>query len=56
MADTPQRPTPNDGARADAVPPVCMSCGGPHARPWASADGRALLCPPCATLHGFGCP
>ncbi|MFN6118684.1 MAG: hypothetical protein ACK5CE_03455 [Actinomycetes bacterium] len=34
----------------------CMSCGSPTARSWSTPDGPARLCPPCATLHGLGCP
>jgi hypothetical protein len=34
----------------------CEACGSPHARTWSTADGPARLCPPCATLHGLGCP
>jgi hypothetical protein len=34
----------------------CLSCGSPYARSWATPDGTAQLCPPCATLHGIGCP
>ena len=35
---------------------VCASCGAPHAREWSTPEGPARLCPPCATLHGLGCP
>ena len=34
----------------------CQSCGSPQARMWGTRDGAARLCPPCATLHGLGCP
>ena len=37
-------------------PGPCQSCGLPQARTWATPDGQAHLCPPCATLHGLGCP
>ncbi len=35
---------------------VCASCGAPRAREWSTPEGPAWLCPPCATLHGLGCP
>ena len=35
---------------------ACLSCGSPQARVWSTPDGPARLCPPCATLHGLGCP
>ncbi|MUH49863.1 MAG: hypothetical protein F2789_01520 [Actinobacteria bacterium] len=35
---------------------ACQSCGTPHARTWSTSDGPARLCPPCAALHGVGCP
>ena len=34
----------------------CMACGSPNARIYASPDGPARLCPPCAALNGLGCP
>ncbi|HRA82827.1 MAG: hypothetical protein ACH37H_00035 [Ilumatobacteraceae bacterium] len=34
----------------------CLACGTPQARTWQTANGLARLCPPCATLHGIGCP
>ncbi len=34
----------------------CESCGLPHARNWATRQGKARLCQQCATLHGLGCP
>ena len=43
-----RRPPEQDGP--------CESCGIPHARWWGTAEGRARLCPTCATLHGLGCP
>jgi hypothetical protein len=46
------------GARtaADPGPGGCEACGSPQARTWATPDGPARLCPPCATLNGIGCP
>lgn len=34
----------------------CMMCGSPQARNFDTPDGRARLCPPCATEQGLGCP
>jgi hypothetical protein len=34
----------------------CRSCGSSAAPVWSTPDGPAHLCPPCATLHGVGCP
>ncbi len=42
--------------RARHGPGPCQSCGLPQARTWATPDGQAHLCPPCAALHGLGCP
>ena len=45
----------SDRATATAVA-ACQSCGTPHARHWSTPQGPARLCPPCAALHGVGCP
>ncbi|MDO8362446.1 MAG: hypothetical protein Q7V88_06080 [Actinomycetota bacterium] len=42
-------------ARHDSAGP-CLSCGSSQARTWGTGQGAARLCPPCATLHGLGCP
>ena len=34
----------------------CRSCGSTAAPQWATSDGKVHLCPPCATVHGIGCP
>ncbi len=34
----------------------CQSCGTPQASFWSTPEGPAVLCRPCATLFGFGCP
>ena len=49
-------PEPDVDAPAREAPPACASCGSPHARSWSTPDGPAWLCPPCASLHGLGCP
>ena len=36
--------------------PPCLSCGSATAVWFSTPEGRARLCPPCATLHGLGCP
>lgn len=36
--------------------PPCVSCGSVTAVWFSTSEGRARLCPPCATLHGLGCP
>ncbi|MFP5487380.1 MAG: hypothetical protein ACLGHQ_03635 [Acidimicrobiia bacterium] len=41
--------------RVDDAPP-CVSCGSSTAVWFSTPEGRARLCPPCATLHGLGCP
>ena len=47
-----------DDTRPAAASPstACLSCGTPQARMWSTPQGAARLCPPCATLHGIGCP
>ena len=49
-------PTPTDRPVAHEPAGPCVACGSVYARTWVTADGRARLCPPCATLHGIGCP
>ncbi|MFW2336366.1 hypothetical protein [Ilumatobacter sp.] len=34
----------------------CRACGLSSAPAWDTADGRVRLCPPCAAMHGIGCP
>ena len=63
--DPPRRPTRGPRATGDTAPdvaeamtpvPGCASCGAPHASMMDTPEGPARLCPPCATLHGLGCP
>ena len=35
---------------------VCMDCGSPYGRYWSTPEGKAILCPTCATVNGLGCP
>jgi hypothetical protein len=47
---------PGPDATATSTAPGCASCGSPHASTMDTPEGPARLCPPCATLHGLGCP
>lgn len=47
-----EQPSPPRPGRDES----CVSCGSPQARSWSTPDGPARLCPPCAALHGVGCP
>jgi glyoxylase-like metal-dependent hydrolase (beta-lactamase superfamily II) len=42
--------------RPAAASTGCMVCGSPQVRHFDTPDGRARLCPPCATEQGLGCP
>jgi hypothetical protein len=35
---------------------TCLMCESPYGKEWSTPDGKALLCPTCATLNGIGCP
>ncbi|MEI8160505.1 MAG: hypothetical protein WCG65_05495 [Actinomycetes bacterium] len=47
-----QRENRHEGSDLNA----CVSCGSPYGKEWSTPDGKALLCPTCATLNGIGCP
>ncbi|MGB8859304.1 MAG: hypothetical protein WCC60_08610 [Ilumatobacteraceae bacterium] len=51
---TPSQPAAAVATHDPAGP--CLSCGSPQARTWSTREGKARLCPTCATLHGMGCP
>lgn len=43
-------------AATPAAKPTCESCGVPYGRWWSTPNGKVLLCPTCAQMHGMGCP
>lgn len=56
MLDATRTPSASAIAGPASSSDACESCGTPQARMWSTPQGRARLCPPCATLHGIGCP